>query len=146
MMVEDTGYLIIPAVGLTAMVIIVMIPGGSRHLHGEGRRCSGATATSQTGTTGVEAEVHQDAGEFRVRIGLVHVFAVKGSFWRSWSARRTAETGAAHLLHVEAPGVQTRRTVIERESDLKGDCLRNHQIILPLRFCLATAGGVTTSR
>lgn len=125
-MVEDTDSLIIPAAALTAMVTIVMILGGSRHLHGEGPSYSAVTATSRTGTIGVEVEVQQDAGKFQGRIGLIHVFAVKESFWRSWSVRQTTEIGA--------PGVQTRTTIIERGSDLKGDWLRDHQLILPLMF------------
>lgn len=121
MMVEDPGSLVSPAVVLTAMVIIVII-------HREGSHA--ATVMSQTGIIGVEVEVQQDAGE--IRIGLVHVFAVKGSCWKSWSVQQTIETGAIRLHHVGAPGVQTKRTVIEKESDLKGDCLRNHQLTLPL--------------
>lgn len=57
----------------------------------------------------------------------------------------TMETGAIHLL-TEDPGVQTKRTVTEREGDLKGNCLKILQLTLPLTFCLATAGGVNSSR
>lgn len=122
MMVEDPGSLVSPAVALTAMVIIVII-------HGE--RSHAATVMSRNWMIGVEVEVQLDAGE--VRIGLVHVFAVKGSCWRSWSVRQTIETGAIHLHRVGVPGVQTKRIVIDKESDLKGDYLRNRQLTLPLK-------------